>query len=68
MAAHNHKWRKAMTPSPNLQSPMRQRANPPAANGFHCSDENLGSFDLRATLPAMTVRDLSFERSGKRRT
>ena len=64
-----------MTASPDLQSPMRERANPPAANGFHCSDENLGSFDLRATLPAMTVRELSFaefraaiERSGKRRT
>ena len=64
-----------MTPSPNLQSPMRQSANPPAANGFHCSDENLGSFDLRATLPAMTVRELSFaefraaiESSGKRLT
>ncbi|QLQ26146.1 MAG: hypothetical protein HZT41_16005 [Dechloromonas sp.] len=49
-----------MTPSPNLHSPMRQRSNPPAANAFHCSDENLGSFDLRATLPAMTVRELSF--------
>jgi len=54
---------------------MRQRSNPPAANGFHCSDENLGSFDLKATLPAMTVRELSFaefraaiESSGKRLT
>lgn len=64
-----------MTPSLNLQFATRQRANPPAANGFHCSDENLGSFDLRATLPAMTVRELSFaefraaiESSGKRLT
>lgn len=62
-----------MTPSPNLQPPMHQRANPPAANGFHCSDEMLGSFDLRATLPAMIVDELSYaefraaiEKSGKR--
>ena len=49
-----------MPPSPSLQSQMRRRSNPPAANAFHCSDENLGSFDLRSTLPAMTVRELSF--------
>lgn len=64
-----------MTPSPNLHSPLPRRSNPPAANGFRCSDESLGSFDLRATLPAMTVRELSFaefraaiESSGKRLT
>ena len=46
---------------------------PPAANALRSSDENPGSFDLRATLAAMAVRELSFaefraalEKSGKR--
>jgi hypothetical protein len=52
---------------------MRQRPIPSAANGFRSNDENTGSFDLRATLAAMVVRELSFaeflaalEKSGKR--
>jgi len=62
-----------MSPSLNSQSPMLQRPNPSAAQGFRSSDENAGSFDLRATLAAMAVRELSFaeflaalEKSGKR--
>ena len=62
-----------MSPSLNSQSPMLQRPNPPAAQGFRSNDENPGSFDLRATLAAMAVRELSFaefrvalEKSGKR--
>ena len=65
--------KKAMSPSLNLQSPMLQRPNPPATKGFRSSDQNAGSFDLRATLAAMVVRELSFaeflaalEKSGKR--
>ena len=61
-----------MSPSLNLQSPMRQRPNAPAANGLRSSDENAASFDLRTTLAAMAVRELSFaefraalEKSGK---
>jgi hypothetical protein len=52
---------------------MLQRPNPSAAQGFRSSDQNAGSFDLRATLAAMVVRELSFaeflaalEKSGKR--
>ena len=62
-----------MSPSLNLQAPIRQRLNTPAANALRSSDENPGSFDLRATLAAMAVRELSFaefraalEKSGKR--
>jgi hypothetical protein len=62
-----------MSPSLNLQSPMRQCPRPPAANALRSSDENPGSFDLRATLAAMAVRELSFaefraalEKSAKR--
>ena len=62
-----------MFPSLNPQSPMRQYPNPAAANGSRSSDENAGSFDLRATLAAMVVREHSFaefraalERSGMR--
>ena len=62
-----------MSPSLNLQSPMRQCPRPPAANGLRSSDENPGSFDLRATLAEMAVRELSLaefraalEKSGKR--
>ena len=61
-----------MSPSLNLQSPMRQCPRPPAANGLRSSDENAASFDLRTTLAAMAVRELSFaefraalEKSGK---
>ena len=60
-----------MSPSLNLQSPMRQRLNTPAANGLRSSDENAASFDLSATLAAMAERELAFaefravfERSG----
>jgi len=52
---------------------MLQRPNPRATKGFRSSDQNAGSFDLRATLAAMVVRELSFaeflaalEKSGKR--
>ena len=62
-----------MSPSLNPNSPMRQRPNPAAANGSRSSNENTGSFDLRATLAAMVVRELSFaefrpalEKSGMR--
>ena len=62
-----------MSPSLNLQSPMRQCPRPPAANGALFGDKNAGSFDLRATLAAMAVRELSLaefraalEKSGKR--
>ncbi len=63
-----------MSPTPNLQSPMRQRQNQAAASGFRSSDEHSSSFDLRDTLAATEVRELSFaefraalEKSGKRR-
>jgi hypothetical protein len=52
---------------------MLQRPRPPAANGLQSGSENPGSFDLRATLAAMVVHELSFaefraalEKSGKR--
>jgi len=49
-----------MSPSLNLLSPTRQGPNIPAANGLRSSDEYLGSFDLRDTLTAMAVCELSF--------
>ena len=62
-----------MSPSLNLQSPMRQHPNLPAANVFPSSDEYPGSFSLRDTLTAMAVCELPFaefraalEKSGKR--
>ena len=62
-----------MPPSHDVQSPMRQR---PKSFENHASlgDENSGGFDLRDTLAATVVRELSFaefraalENSGKRR-
>ena len=59
-----------MSPTLSSQSPMRQNTNSVAANGFHSSDD---SYDLRDTLAATVVRELSFaefraavEQSGKR--
>ena len=59
-----------MSPTLSIQSPMRQHSNPAVANGF-CSRED--SYDLRDTLAATVVRELSFaefraaiEQSGKR--
>jgi hypothetical protein len=61
-----------MPPSHDMQSPMRQRPKP-LANGAGLCDENSGGFDLRDTLAATVVRELSFaefraalEKSGKR--
>ena len=54
-----------MSPTLSIQSPMRQHSNSAAANGFR--------YDLRDTLAATVVRELSFaefraaiEQSGKR--
>ncbi|MBK8889543.1 MAG: hypothetical protein IPN75_03685 [Dechloromonas sp.] len=59
-----------MSPTLSIQSPMRQHSNSAAANGFRSSDD---SYDLRDTLAATVVRELSFaefraaiEQSGKR--
>jgi hypothetical protein len=49
-----------MSPSRNMQSPMRQRAYSVAANGIRSSDADAGSFALRDTLAAIVVRELSF--------
>jgi len=53
---------------------MRQRQNQAAASGFRSSDEHSSNFDLRDTLAATEVRELSFaefrallENSGKTR-
>ncbi|MBK8891983.1 MAG: hypothetical protein IPN75_17185 [Dechloromonas sp.] len=63
----------AMLPKANIQSPMRHSPNSAAANGFHSNDDSHASFDLRDTLAATVVRELSFaefraalEKSGKR--
>jgi len=52
---------------------MRHSPNSAAANGFHSNDDSHASFDLRDTLAATVVRELSFaefraalEKSGKR--
>ena len=62
-----------MPPSRDMQSPMCQRPKP-VANGASLGDENPDGFDLRDTLAATVVRELSFaefraalENSGKRR-
>jgi len=62
-----------MPPSHDMQSLMRLRPKP-LANGACLADENSGGFDLRDTLAATVVRELSFaefraalEKSGKRR-
>lgn len=61
-----------MPPSHDMQSPMRQRPKP-VANGFGVGEDSLNGFDLRDTLTATVVRELSFaefraalENSGKR--
>lgn len=61
-----------MPPSHDMQSPMRQRPKP-VGNGAGLGDENPGGFDLRDTLAATVVRELSFaefraalENSGRR--
>jgi hypothetical protein len=48
-----------MPPSHDMQSLMRQRPKP-VANGLCVGDENLNGFDLRDTLTATVVRELSF--------
>jgi len=62
-----------MPPSHDMQSPIRQRPKP-VANGAGLADERSDGFDLRDTLAATVVRELSFaefraalEKSGKRR-
>ena len=62
-----------MPPSHDMHSPMHQRPKP-VANGASRGDESPGGFDLRDTLAATVVRELSFaefraalENSGKRR-
>ena len=62
-----------MPPSHDMQSPMRQRPKP-VANGACLGHESPDCFDLRDTLAATVVRELSFaefraalENSGKRR-
>lgn len=61
-----------MPPSHDMQSPMRQRSKPDG-NGAGLGDESPGGFDLRDTLAATVVRELSFsefraalENSGRR--
>lgn len=61
-----------MPPSHDMQPPMRQRPKP-VANGAYLGNEVPGGFDLRDTLTATVVRELSFaefraalENSGKR--
>lgn len=63
-----------MPPSHDMHSPMRQRPKP-VANGFGVGvgEDSLNGFDLRDTLTATVVRELSFaefraalENSGKR--
>lgn len=49
-----------MSPTTNLQSPMRQRPYQAATSGFRSSDEYGSNFDLRDTLAATEVRELSF--------
>jgi hypothetical protein len=72
MTTHQQKRKKAMPPSHDMQSPMRQRPKP-VANGASLADECPDGFDLRDTLAATVVRELSFaefraalEKSGKR--
>lgn len=62
-----------MPPSLNIDSPMQRQAGFSAAGGFRSSDEGANNFDLRDTLAATVVRELSFaefraalEKSGKR--
>jgi hypothetical protein len=62
-----------MSPSLKMQSPMRQASNSAATNGFGPSEVTTCRFDLRDTLAATVVRELSFaefraalEKSGKR--
>lgn len=62
-----------MFPNAKIQSPMRHAPNSAAANGFHSNDDCHASFDLRDTLAATVVRELSFaefraalEKSAKR--
>jgi len=62
-----------MPPSHDMQSPIRQRPKP-VGNGAGLADERSDGFDLRDTLAATVVRELSFaefravlEKSGKRR-
>ena len=62
-----------MPPSHDMQSPMRQRPKP-FEIGASLGDESPGGFDLRDTLAATVVRELSFaefraalDNSGKRR-
>ena len=62
-----------MPPSHDMQSPIRQRPKP-VGNGAGLGDECPDGFDLRDTLAATVVRELSFaefravlEKSGKRR-
>jgi hypothetical protein len=60
-----------MPPSPSMQS--RQSQNSAAASSSRLDDAKVGNFDLRDTLTATVVRELSFaefraalEKSGKR--
>ena len=62
-----------MPPSHDMQSPIRQRPKP-VGNGAGLGDKCPDGFDLRDTLAATVVRELSFaefraalEKSGKRR-
>jgi hypothetical protein len=62
-----------MFPNANIQSPMRHGPNSAPANGFQSNDDSHASFDLRDTLAATVVRELSFaefraalEKSAKR--
>ena len=61
-----------MPPSHDMQSQIRQRSKP-GATGAGLGDENHAGFDLRDTLAATVVRELTFaefraalENSGKR--
>ena len=62
-----------MSPSLKVQSPMRQASNSAAMNGFGPSEVNTWRLDLRDSLAATVVRELSFaefraalEKFGKR--
>lgn len=62
-----------MFPNVNIQSPMRHGPNSAPANSFQSNDDSHASFDLRDTLAATVVRELSFaefraalEKSAKR--
>jgi hypothetical protein len=62
-----------MPPSLNFESPMQRQTGFATAGGFRAGDDGAGNFELRDTLAATVVRELSFaefraalEKSGKR--